>query len=132
MSPLQLDPSTCRPLNPYGRTGLCGRGRLYYWGPNHAADPIVTRLDGDSLAVIVIQRGDTGAWALPGGMVDPGETPEQALEREFQEEAMGATDKNKDSAAIERLSRKIFHETKGQLVYKGYIDDLRNTDNAVS
>nr|CAI5854490.1 unnamed protein product [Callosobruchus analis] len=32
-----------RPLNPEGRTGLIGRGVLGKWGPNHAADPIVTR-----------------------------------------------------------------------------------------
>lgn len=32
-----------RPLNPMGRTGLRGRGLLGRWGPNHAADPIVTR-----------------------------------------------------------------------------------------
>lgn len=32
-----------RPLNPLGRTGLKGRGLLGRWGPNHAADPIVTR-----------------------------------------------------------------------------------------
>lgn len=32
-----------RPLNPIGRTGLTGRGVLGKWGPNHAADPIVTR-----------------------------------------------------------------------------------------
>lgn len=31
------------PLNIVGRTGLCGRGVLGRWGPNHAADPIVTR-----------------------------------------------------------------------------------------
>lgn len=31
----------CR--NPRGRTGLSGRGLLGRWGPNHAADPIVTR-----------------------------------------------------------------------------------------
>ena len=38
----QLD-SNGRPLNPRGRTGLVGRGLLGRWGPNHAADPIVTR-----------------------------------------------------------------------------------------
>lgn len=32
-----------KPLNPVGRTGLEGRGILGRWGPNHAADPIVTR-----------------------------------------------------------------------------------------
>ncbi|CAH8481882.1 unnamed protein product [Dicrocoelium dendriticum] len=31
------------PLNPRGRTGITGRGELGRWGPNHAADPIVTR-----------------------------------------------------------------------------------------
>lgn len=31
------------PRNPIGRTGLQGRGLLGRWGPNHAADPIVTR-----------------------------------------------------------------------------------------
>ena len=31
------------PLNPRGRTGLRGRGLLGQWGPNLAADPIVTR-----------------------------------------------------------------------------------------
>ncbi|KAG1658468.1 ADP-ribose pyrophosphatase, mitochondrial [Nymphon striatum] len=29
--------------NPVGRTGISGRGLLGRWGPNHAADPIVTR-----------------------------------------------------------------------------------------
>ncbi|XP_035224664.1 ADP-ribose pyrophosphatase, mitochondrial-like [Stegodyphus dumicola] len=31
------------PLNPKGRTGLSGRGRLGRWGPNHAVDAVVTR-----------------------------------------------------------------------------------------
>lgn len=31
-------------MNPLGRTGLQGRGCLGRWGPNHAGDPIVTRL----------------------------------------------------------------------------------------
>src|SRR6218665_825757 len=31
------------PLNPSGRTGLSYRGMLGKWGPNHAADPIITR-----------------------------------------------------------------------------------------
>jgi len=29
--------------NPVGRTGIQGRGWLGRWGPNHAADSIVTR-----------------------------------------------------------------------------------------
>lgn len=36
------------PLNPFGRTGIRGRGLLGRWGPNHAADPIVTRWKRDT------------------------------------------------------------------------------------
>ena len=36
-----LCPHSCR--NPMGRTGMIGRGLLGKWGPNHAADPVVTR-----------------------------------------------------------------------------------------
>ncbi|CAF4463446.1 unnamed protein product, partial [Rotaria magnacalcarata] len=58
-----------------------GRGLLGRWGPNHAGDPIVTRWSKDqqdnnknkALEIILISRRDTGALALPGGMVDPGE-----------------------------------------------------------
>lgn len=31
-------------------------------------------------------KKDAGAWAIPKGVVEPGETPEQAARREFQEE----------------------------------------------
>lgn len=39
----KIDPTHGVPLNPFGRTGIAGRGLLGRWGPNHAADPIVTR-----------------------------------------------------------------------------------------
>ena len=71
------------PLNPMGRTGLSGRGHLWRWGPNHAADPIVTRWmrkDNQSkneiiqdevtnkgiLEFVAIERTDGGGWAIPG------------------------------------------------------------------
>jgi ADP-ribose pyrophosphatase len=38
-----VDIEKYRPLNPSGRTGISSRGQLGKWGPNHAADPIVTR-----------------------------------------------------------------------------------------
>ena len=49
------------PLNPVGRTGIKGRGLLGKWGPNQAADPIMTRYDpeGGRLQIVVIQRKDT-------------------------------------------------------------------------
>ncbi|XP_061399132.1 ADP-ribose pyrophosphatase, mitochondrial [Musca vetustissima] len=123
------------PLNPMGRTGLKGRGVLGRWGPNHAADPIVTRWKRDAegsvlkhedtkkniLQMVAIQRRDNGMWAIPGGMVDPGEKVSTTLRREFMEEAL---DSFKDKQMIEDFF------AQGVEVYKGYVDDYRNTDNA--
>ncbi|KAH8260598.1 hypothetical protein KR038_008250 [Drosophila bunnanda] len=124
------------PLNPIGRTGLSGRGLLGRWGPNHAADPIVTRWKRNAEGAIVtnstsgkniiqmvaIQRSDNKLWAIPGGMVDPGENVSVTLKREFTEEAMNFTDKA-------NMVEKFFREG-GVHVYSGYVDDFRNTDNA--
>ena len=66
------------------------RGALGKWGPNHAADPIVTRYDParpQQIQMVAIKRGDTGEWAIPGGMVDPGESVSVTVKREFKEEA---------------------------------------------
>lgn len=73
------------PLNPTGRTGRCGRN-LGKWGENQAADPIVTAGTGQDRRVLLIKRSDIGAWAIPGGMVDPGESAPEALVRELFEE----------------------------------------------
>lgn len=69
-----------RPRNPAGRTGLVGRGLLGRWGPNHAADPIITRWKKNNsgnkithpvsgkhiLQFVAIKRKDCGEWAIPG------------------------------------------------------------------
>ena len=116
-----------RPLNPKGRTGLCGRGLLGKWGPNHAADPIVTRYDDAGRPqVIVIQRRDTEQWALPGGMVDEGESVSTAVRREFEEEAGNLEGEAKE--LFEKQMKELF--AGGRQVYRGYTDDPRNTDNA--
>ncbi|GFG37109.1 hypothetical protein Cfor_05771 [Coptotermes formosanus] len=131
------------PLNPVGRTGLRGRGVLGRWGPNHAADPIVTRWKRDEslkvelnpdtrkpiLQFVAIQRRDTGEWAIPGGMVDPGEMITSTLKREFMEEALNVLES--DTAEREKskaMIDKFFDE--GEEIYRGYVDDPRNTDNA--
>uniref|UniRef100_A0A7E4VEJ4 Nudix hydrolase domain-containing protein n=1 Tax=Panagrellus redivivus TaxID=6233 RepID=A0A7E4VEJ4_PANRE len=108
------------PLNPIGRTGLRGRGILGRWGPNHAADPIVSRIVDGKLQFVAIQRSDTGEWAIPGGMVDAGETVSATLKREFTEEALN----NVSAEALEDLWKN------GTTLYEGYVDDPRNTDNA--
>lgn len=121
-----------RPRNPVGRTGITNRGALGKWGANHAADPIVTRRNphkpGRPLEVVVIKRRDTGEWAIPGGMVDAGELVSATLRREFTEEAgnVPASQRNK----FERLATELFRSDNGREVYRGYVDDPRNTDNA--
>jgi ADP-ribose pyrophosphatase len=104
-----------RPLNPKGRTGIRGRGLLGKWGPNYAADPIITRINRNTgvLEMLAIQRKDNGQWAIPGGMVDKGEEVTRTLSRELQEET-GVT-----------LSME-----QGKMIYQGYVDDPRNTDHA--
>ena len=52
-----------RPLNIRGRTGLTGRGVLGKWGPNHAADPIVTRWRRNQAGEI-IKNEETGKNVL--------------------------------------------------------------------
>eukprot|EP01130_Rhizamoeba_saxonica_P001723 TRINITY_DN11583_c0_g1_i1.p1 TRINITY_DN11583_c0_g1~~TRINITY_DN11583_c0_g1_i1.p1 ORF type:complete len:288 (-),score=79.00 TRINITY_DN11583_c0_g1_i1:62-892(-) len=129
------------PQNPVGRTGMSGRGLLGKWGPNHAADPIVTRWKRDEkgeiiskdgkpvLQFVAIHRNDGGGWALPGGMVDPGEEVTVTVKREFGEEALNSTVKDpEEQANIEAQLDELFHN--GVEIYKGYVDDPRNTDNA--
>ncbi|MBV2367118.1 NUDIX domain-containing protein [Streptomonospora nanhaiensis] len=100
------------PLNPTGRTGRSGRN-LGRWGENAAADPIVVAGTGDDRRVLLIRRRDRGVWAIPGGMVDPGETAPAALVRELREE----TGVDLTEAAPTILSR-------------GYVADWRATDHA--
>ena len=118
-----------RPRNPRGRTGMVGRGLLGKWGPNHAADPIVTRYNParpSQLQMVAIKRRDTGDWAIPGGMVDAGETVSVTVKREFMEEAGNLPQDQREG--FKKLIDELFEG--GSVVYQGYVDDPRNTDNA--
>jgi ADP-ribose pyrophosphatase len=106
------------PLNPIGRTGICGRGVLGKWGANFAADAIITTTNSkNELLLLAITRKDTGEIAFPGGMVDPGEDALSTRNRELSEEL---------SMSETALAHPLYEST----VFQGYIDDPRNTDNA--
>ncbi|XP_017394128.1 transient receptor potential cation channel subfamily M member 2 isoform X2 [Cebus imitator] len=115
------------PLNPMGRTGLRGRGSLSCFGPNHALHPVVTRWKWNEegaicrksikkmLEVLVVKFPLSEHWALPGGSREPGETLPQKLKQILRREHW---------PSFEKLLKR------GSEVYKGYVDDPRNTDNA--
>jgi len=131
------------PLNPMGRTGMKGRGLLGRWGPNQAADPILTRWTRDDFGNIIhnkdskrpilqflaIERAHEREWAIPGGYIDSGEDAIQAATREFLEETMDSDHLNvKELDNLEKVVGKVL--SKGEIIYQGYVDDPRNTDNA--
>ena len=86
----------------------------------------------------MIQRKDTGEWALPGGMVDFGEEVSVTVKREFREEACNAfashltpEQRTQEERKVDALLDDLFQDrTESKVVYKGYVDDPRNTDNA--
>lgn len=109
-----------RPLHPWLHDMLhdpdigvvTGMGKYWYWGPNHAADPIIMTND-EVPKILLIKRSDSGIWALSGGFVDPGETPVSAAKRELFEEA-----------------GLLLIGDEGRHIYTGVIGDLRSTAHA--
>ncbi len=106
-------------------SGLGGRGMLGRFGPNHAADPIVTRYNPNTrdLEFVAGLRADTDPplWCIPGGMVDAGESLSITLRREFKEEVA--------SKCSENILDQIFKN--GTILYAGpTYGDPRTTDEA--
>lgn len=77
-----------RPVNPGERTAIrYGRNRLGHWGERQCADALVEITDAAGHRwIVMIERGDGLGWALPGGHIEPGETPADAAFRELAEE----------------------------------------------
>lgn len=61
----------------------CGHGIKTYQNPVPTVDAIIEYEGG---IVLVLRKNPPPGWALPGGFVDYGETVEQAVRREAQEE----------------------------------------------
>lgn len=120
---LEIDYPHGRPVHPWVNDMisrrdigvLTGKGAYHHWGPNHTADPIVFRTTDEGVDVLLIQRGDTGAWALPGGFVEFGDGALHTAVLEAGQET---------SLDISGLAHHA------QLVYQGPLADLRVTANA--
>lgn len=107
-----------RPLHPWLKNMITdpaigvvtGKGKYYHWGPNYTADPIVMTTE-TRPRVLLIQRSDTGRWALPGGFVDSYETDtEHTARRELREE-----------------TGIVLPPTVGIPIYQGVVADTRTT-----
>jgi mutator protein MutT len=57
-----------------------------YFNPGTAVCALILNPNGELLVTIRAHDPKQGAWDLPGGFVDPGETAEHAIIREFREE----------------------------------------------
>lgn len=71
------------------RCPTCGRDG--YHSPSVTVDAVAARETENGLELLMIERGPDpaiweGKWAFPGGFVDYGEDPEDAVLRELQEE----------------------------------------------
>ena len=112
-----------KPLNPRGRTGVSGRGLLGKWGPNHAADPIVTRYHPQTgkLELVVVRREDTGQFAVPGGISNtPGDKWNQKISSTFRTEVSGLEgDDLLQQQYMNMLLDDLFQGEESTVVYRG-------------
>lgn len=121
-APIRFDDAGM-PLNPRGRTGLRGRGLLGRWGPNYAADPIVTRYNPQTgkLQLVASRREDTGQFAVPGGMSKTlGDMWNQKMRSEFKTEVT----QDKDDDPLQKQHMKmllddLFQGKESSVVYRG-------------
>lgn len=81
------------------------------------------------LQCVLVIRRDNGQLALPGGIVEPGHTVTATVKKEFGEEALNTLGiPEEDAKVLVQRVQKAF--ANGVVIYTGYSDDPRNTDNA--
>jgi len=123
------------PLNPCGRTGLCGRGKLAKWGPNHVALPIITRyahdengekvyMSGKPLLETLLHKRGNDLFGLPESCTNRDDPLSNEIRDLFQEHRLTSENTGK---TLKRISKVL---NSGVLIYRGYLDSEYNTDNS--
>ncbi|OQV20964.1 putative Transient receptor potential cation channel subfamily M member 6 [Hypsibius exemplaris] len=140
------------PLNPFGRTGLQGRGSLQRLGPNHKVFFAITNRQGDGFRFIVHQVPPKNISLLPQSVVGNEETEygvaclilDAFL---FDSNSLSGRDQDfSDIRSLQSMYDAVEKQVKGRLssiienfdrkpislreVYRGYCDSPLNTDNA--
>lgn len=76
-----------RPVNPVESDLPEGQGGLWHLAEACAVDAVMFWFDGAGKRhLLMVERGDGGGWALPGGFLDEGEKLKEAVARELAEE----------------------------------------------
>lgn len=152
--PIKYKLDTCNlPLNPRGRTGVRGRGKLLKWGPNHNAMIVITRLKKKEnsvelmlvdqkrvLEVIAIQKTNNGDFSLPRagdcGYMSMYSAVCQKFMKYTAEDTSIQVKTDMDDKEMIKFFREFFTlpgytlSFTTNMIYKGYFDDPTNTDNA--
>lgn len=104
-----------RPLNPHGRTGIAGRGLLWYWACNLYVAATVTKTNSETgqIEILLGGRKDQVKLSLPRGFVLFEETPRAAIVRVLEDKVGWRPE-----------------EVDGDLVFEGFTYDRRQTDHA--
>jgi hypothetical protein len=88
------------PLNPTGRTGLCGRAHHLFWGPNHSALPVIARCsrgEGHQHLQLLMTKESAASsggvvWSLLESTVPAGHIISPQLLKELEEQALNRVD----------------------------------------
>ena len=83
--------------------------------------------------LLLLRQSEGGLWTLPGGIIDPGEFPAQALVREVREEPLGLLDRTQRRDVLQRREhRQGIDPFLHLVVYDRRLDEARAAvDNPV-